>query len=103
MNRDLLPIGLIYSLIITIIVTVNLQHNLNKQQLATIEDKKVAIEFYNRSERMENALISVNKDYEEEKKASIIKEDSDNDVKRIIKELERIWSQWQETSISISF
>ena len=42
---------------------------------------------------MENALISVNKDYEEEKKASTIKEDSDNDVKRIIKELERIWSQ----------
>ena len=93
MNRDLLPIGLIYSLIITITVTINLQHNLNKQQLATIEAKKVAIEFYNRSERMENALISVNKDYEEEKKASIIKEDSDNDVKRIIKELERIWAQ----------
>ena len=93
MNRDLLPIGLIYSLIITIIVTINLQHNLNKQQIATIEAKKVAIEFYNRSERMENALISVNKDYEEEKKASIIKEDNDTDVKRIIKELERIWSQ----------
>ncbi len=93
MNKDLLPIGLIYSLIITIIVTINLQHNLNKQQLATIEAKKVAIEFYNRSERMENALISVNKDYEEEKKASIIKEDNDTDVKRIIKELERIWSQ----------
>lgn len=93
MKKDLLPIVLIYSLIITIIVTINLQHNLNKQQLATIEAKKVAIEFYNRSERMENALISVNKDYEEEKKASIIKEDKDNDVKRIIKELERIWSQ----------
>lgn len=93
MNKDLLPIGLIYSLIVTIIVTINLQHNLNKQQLATIEAKKVAIEFYNRSERMENALISVNKDYEEEKKASIIKEDNDTDVKRIIKELERIWSQ----------
>ena len=93
MNKDLLPIGLIYSLIITIIVTINLQHNLNKQQLATIEAKKVAIDFYNRSERMENALISVNKDYEEEKKASIIKEDNDTDVKRIIKELERIWSQ----------
>lgn len=93
MNKDLLPIGLIYSLIITIIVTINLQHNLNKQQLATIEAKKVAIEFYNRSERMEIALISVNKDYEEEKKASIIKEDNDTDVKRIIKELERIWSQ----------
>lgn len=93
MNKDLLPIGLIYSLIITIIVTINLQYNLNKQQLATIEAKKVAIEFYNRSERMENALISVNKDYEEEKKASIIKEDNDIDVKRIIKELERIWSQ----------
>ena len=93
MNRDLLPIGLIYSLIITITVTINLQHNLNKQQLATIEAKKVAIEFYNRSERMENALISVNKDYEEEKKASTIKEDEYNDVKRIIKELERIWSQ----------
>ena len=94
MNRDLLPIGLIYSLIITITVTINLQYNLNKQQLATIEAKKVAIEFYNRSERMENALISVNKDYEEEKKASTIKEDNDNDVKRIIKELERVWLQW---------
>ena len=93
MNRDLLPIGLIYSLIITILVTINLQYNLNKQQLATIEAKKVAIEFYNRSERMENALISVNKDYEEEKKASTIKEDEYNDVKRIIKELERIWQQ----------
>ena len=93
MNRDLLPIGLIYSLIITITVTINLQYNLNKQQLATIEAKKVAIEFYNRSERMENALISVNKDYEEEKKASTIKEDEYNDVKRIIKELERIWQQ----------
>ena len=93
MNKDLLPIGLIYSLIITITVTINLQYNLNKQQLATIEAKKVAIEFYNRSERMENALISVNKDYEEEKKASTIKEDEYNDVKRIIKELERIWSQ----------
>lgn len=93
MNRDLLPIGLIYSLIITITVTINLQHNLNKQQLATIEAKKVAIEFYNRSERMENALISLNKDYEEEKKASTIKEDNNNNVKRIIKELERIWSQ----------
>ena len=93
MNKDLLPIGLIYSLIITITVTINLQYNLNKQQLSTIEAKKVAIEFYNRSERMENALISVNKDYEEEKKASTIKEDEYNDVKRIIKELERIWSQ----------
>ena len=93
MNRDLLPIGLIYSLIIAITVIINLQYNLNKQQLATIEAKQVAIEFYNRSERMENALISVNKDYEEEKKASTIKEDKDNDVKRIIKELERIWSQ----------
>ena len=93
MNRDLLPIGLIYSLIIIITITINLQHNLNKQQLATIEAKKVAIEFYNRSDRMETALISVNKDYEEEKKLATIKEDEYNDVKRIIKELERIWQQ----------
>jgi hypothetical protein len=91
MIKDLLPLGLIYTLLITITVTINLQHNLNKQQLATIEAKKVAVEYYDKYLLYEDMVISLNKDYEEEKKALLLKDNSDNDVKRIIKELERIW------------
>lgn len=91
MNRDLFTIGLLYVLIIIIGVVINTNYKLHKQYLATLEAKEVAIEYYDKYILYEGMVISLNKDYEEERKLNDIKDNEDKEIKRIIKELERIW------------
>lgn len=93
MNKDLFTIGLIYSLTIIVGMMLNTNYKLHKQYLATLEAKEVAIEYYEKYMLYEEMVISLNKDYEEERRLNNKKDNDDKDVKRIIKELERIWQE----------